>query len=279
MRKNLLKLYLFLTFLLLCVSPFRLVAQENQIKGIVSEVRGERLAGVNVVVKGTTRGTVTDLNGEYSLEAKKGETLVFSFIGYDSKEIVVGNLSTIHVSLDESALALQEVVAIGYGKLKSSQVTSSITKVSSEDLEDRPVTRVDQAIQGKIAGVYVQETSGAPGKSLNVKVRGTGSINYGASPLYVVDGFPISGDLNSISPSDIESIEVLKDAASAAIYGSRGANGVVLITTKSGRKGKPVIDLNVSYGIQKRFSKVDVLNRDEYIEYAIEERTNSYIYN
>ncbi len=279
MRKNLLKLYLFLTFLLLCVSPFRLVAQENQIKGIVSEVRGEPLAGVNVVVKGTTRGTVTDLNGEYSLEAKKGETLVFSFIGYDSKEIVVGNLSTIHVSLDESALALQEVVAIGYGKLKSSQVTSSITKVSSEDLEDRPVTRVDQAIQGKIAGVYVQETSGAPGKSLNVKVRGTGSINYGASPLYVVDGFPISGDLNSISPSDIESIEVLKDAASAAIYGSRGANGVVLITTKSGRKGKPVIDLNVSYGIQKRFSKVDVLNRDEYIEYAIEERTNSYIYN
>lgn len=159
MRKNLLKLYLFLTFLLLCVSPFRLVAQENQIKGIVSEVRGEPLAGVNVVVKGTTRGTVTDLNGEYSLEAKKGETLVFSFIGYDSKEIVVGNLSTIHVSLDESALALQEVVAIGYGKLKSSQVTSSITKVSSEDLEDRPVTRVDQAIQGKIAGVYVQETS------------------------------------------------------------------------------------------------------------------------
>lgn len=279
MRKNLLKLYLFLTFLLLCVSPFRLVAQENQIKGIVSEVRGEPLAGVNVVVKGTTRGTVTDLNGEYSLEAKKGETLVFSFIGYDSKEIVVGNLSTIHVSLDESALALQEVVAIGYGKLKSSQVTSSITKVSSEDLEDRPVTRVDQTIQGKIAGVYVQETSGAPGKSLNVKVRGTGSINYGASPLYVVDGFPISGDLNSISPSDIESIEVLKDAASAAIYGSRGANGVVLITTKSGRKGKPVIDLNVSYGIQKRFSKVDVLNRDEYIEYAIEERTNSYIYN
>jgi TonB-dependent SusC/RagA subfamily outer membrane receptor len=109
--------------------------------------------------------------------------------------------------------------------------------------------------------------------------EGTGSINYGSSPLYVVDGFPISGDLNNISPSDIESIEVLKDAASAAIYGSRGSNGVVLVTTKQGHKGAPQINLNVSFGIQKRFSKVDVLNRDEYIEYAIEERTNSYIYN
>lgn len=252
-------------------------AQAFQVKGAVTE-KGDPLVGVNVVVKGTTRGTITGLNGDYAIDASRGETLVFSFIGYNSKEIAIGDERTINVSMEENMTELQEVVAIGYGKLKSSQVTSSITKVGAEEIAARPVARIDQAIQGKIAGVYVQETSGSPGKALNVKVRGTGSINYGVAPLYVVDGFPISGDLNGFSPADIESIEVLKDAASAAIYGSRGANGVVLITTKSGRKGKPVIDLNVSYGIQQRFSKVDVLNRDEYIEYAIEERTNSYIY-
>jgi len=252
-------------------------AQTNQVKGVVTE-KGDPLTGVNVVIKGTTRGTITGIDGRYSIDASSGETLVFSFIGYNSKEVRVEGNNAINVSLDENITALQEVVAIGYGTLKSSQVTSSISKVSAEEIDARPVARIDQAIQGKIAGVYVQEVSGAPGRNLSVKVRGTGSINYGVDPLYVVDGFPISGDLNGISPSDIESIEVLKDAASSAIYGSRGANGVVLITTKSGRKGKPVVDLNISYGLQKRFSKVDVLNRDEYLEYAIEERTNSYMY-
>lgn len=272
-------LFLYLLFVLCNLFSQEVTAQNMLLKGVISEANGEPLIGVNIVVKGTTEGTISNLDGEYSIRADKGEILVYSFIGYESKEIRVDNASTINVVLEESTLALQEVVAIGYGKLKSSQVTSSISKIKSEDIIDRPVSRIDQAIQGKIAGVYVQETSGAPGRALNVKIRGTGSINYGAAPLYVVDGFPISGDLNSISPSDIESIEVLKDAASAAIYGSRGSNGVVLITTKGGRKGKPVVDLNVSYGIQKRFSKVDVLNRDEYIEYAIEERINSYIYN
>lgn len=268
--------YIFLV--LFCTFSMQSVAQT--VNGKVTEKDGETaLPGVNVVVKGTTNGTITNVEGYYSIDVKDGDILVFSFIGYETVEVAYQHQPEINVQLKESATALQEVVAIGYGTLKSSQVTSSITKVTAEDIEDRPVARIDQAIQGKIAGVYVQETSGSPGKALDVKVRGTGSINYGTSPLYVVDGFPISGDLNSISPSDIQSIEVLKDAASAAIYGSRGANGVVLITTKRGKIGKPVVDLNISYGIQKRFSKVDVLNRDEYLEYAIEERTNSYIYN
>ena len=267
---------------LLCIACISIAqqatAQTLQIKGIVSD-NGDPLAGVNISVKGTTRGIITGANGDYTIGASKGEVLTFSFIGYITKEVKVENNDVINVNLEENVLALQEVVAIGYGKLKSSRVTSSISKVSAQEIETRPVARIDQAIQGKIAGVYVQEVSGAPGKSLSVKVRGTGSINYGLNPLYVVDGFPISGDLNGISPADIESIEVLKDAASAAIYGSRGSNGVVLITTKSGRKGKPVIDLDISYGIQKRFSKVDVLNRKDYLEYALEERLNSYIYN
>lgn len=272
------KLFQCLAFALCCFFSQNTNAQNILVRGVVSEASGEPIIGVNVVVKGTTEGTISNIDGQYSISANQGEILVFSFIGYESKEVLV-ETNAINVVLNENTVALQEVVAIGYGKLKSSQVTSSITKIKSEDIADRPVSRIDQAMQGKIAGVYIQETSGSPGKALNVKIRGTGSINYGASPLYVVDGFPISGDLNSISPSDIESIEVLKDAASAAIYGSRGANGVVLITTKGGKKGKPVIDLNISYGIQNRFSKVDVLNRDEYINYAIEERTNSYIYN
>lgn len=268
-------------YLLICLGILfseNLLAQHRMLSGIVSDPQGLPLTGVNIAVQGTTNGVISDMDGKYAINVAKEETLNFTYIGYLPVAVKVGTSTTINVTLQENITALQEVVAIGYGTLKSSQVTSSITKLGSESLEDRPVARIDQAIQGKMAGVYVQEVSGSPGKAMSVKVRGTGSINYGTAPLYVVDGFPISGDLNSISPADIESIEVLKDAASAAIYGSRGANGVVLITTRTGKKGKISIDLDVSFGFQKRFSKVDVLNRDEYIEYAIEERTNTYKY-
>lgn len=264
--------------MLVLAGSLKLSAQTNQVRGVISEKSGNPLAGVDVLVKGTSRGVTSDANGNYSIASSKGEVLVFSFLGFISQEVKVGDSQVINVVLQEDVQALNEAIAIGYGTIKGSRVTNSISKISGEDLVDRPVARIDQALQGKVSGVYVQEVSGAPGKSLSVRVRGTGSINYGSSPLYVVDGYPISGDLNNINPSDIESIEVLKDAASAAIYGSRGSNGVVLVTTKQGKKGSPQINLNISFGIQKRFSKVDVLNRDEYIEYAIEERTNSYIY-
>jgi TonB-linked SusC/RagA family outer membrane protein len=250
---------------------------QKPVAGTVTELSGAPLPGVSIIQKGTTNGTVTDADGKYTIEAPEGSTLVFSFIGFATKEITVSK-EVINIVLEESVVSIDEVVAVGYGKLKSSQVSSSITRVTSEDIAVRPVARIDQAIQGKLAGVQVQEVSGSPGRSMAVRVRGTGSINYSTSPLYVVDGFPISGDLNSINPGDIQSIEVLKDAASASIYGSRGANGVILITTKMGQTGKPVIEFDSYSGLQERFSKVDVLNRDEYIEYAIEERTNSYIY-
>lgn len=262
------------------VSASQTVADSEQVTvaGIVTEATGIPLPGVTVFQKNkTTNGTVTDTNGKFSIDVPKGSTLSFSFIGFNTKEIVVTS-EIINVVLEESIVNIDEVVSIGYGKLKSSQISSSIAKVSSEDISERAVVRIDQAIQGKIAGVQVQEVSGSPGRSLSVQVRGASSINYSSSPLYVVDGYPIPGDLSSINPSDIATIEVLKDAASAAIYGSRGSNGVILITTKSGKSGKCIIEFDSYYGIQKRFSKVDVMNREDYIDYAIEERTNSYIY-
>ena len=285
MKKGLRSVVVFLLFLFFVTNfgfvyafePFSDTGQKP-VSGNVTEVSGTPLPGVTVFQKNNpTNGTVTDADGNFVINVPSGSTLVFSFIGFNTEE-VVASTETVKVVLEESVVNIDEVVAIGYGKLKSSQVSSSIAKVSSDDIAQRAVSRIDQAIQGKIAGVQVQEISGSPGRSLNVQVRGTGSINYSSSPLYVVDGFPISGDLNSINPGDIESIEVLKDAASAAIYGSRGSNGVILVTTKSGKSGKSVIELDAYYGLQQRFSKVDVMNRDEYLDYAIEERTNSYIY-
>ncbi len=283
-RHALLSVFCLLFLFLMTNSVFINAAQsypdagQKQVRGTVTEKSGAPLPGVTVFQKDKpTNGTVTDTNGKYTINVPANATLAFSFIGFNTKEVTVTG-DEINVTMEESVVNIDEVVAVGYGKLKSSQVSSSIAKVSSEDISERAVARVDQAIQGKIAGVQVQEVSGSPGRSLSVQVRGTSSINYSGNPLYVVDGFPISGDLNSINPGDIESIEVLKDAASAAIYGSRGSNGVILITTKSGKAGKSTIEFDAYYGFQERFSKVGVLNRDEYIDYAIEERTNSYIY-
>lgn len=236
-RKKINILYLFILSCLLL--PF---GMNGQIKGVVTESSGQPLAGVNIIIKGSTRGVTSDSDGKYSIEAKKGESLEFSFIGYETQNIVVSKSTTINVKMNESSVMLQDVVAIGYGSLKSSQVSNSITKVTDKDIADRPATRIDQAIQGKIAGVSVREISGSPGKGLSVSVRGIGSINYSSSPLYVVDGFPLT-DINNLNPEDIESIEVLKDAASAAIYGSRGSNGVIIVTTKHGKKVSQLLHL------------------------------------
>lgn len=244
---------------------------------VTSQKDGEPLPGASVVERGTTNGTVTDIDGNYSLQVSENAILMFSYIGYIPQEVVLGQQTMINISLEEDMKGLDEVVVIGYGTQKSSEITSAIAKISAEDLDERPTSRIDHAIAGKLAGVQVQETSGSPGKGLAVKVRGIGSINNSNSPLYVVDGFPINSGLDNINPNDIESIEVLKDAASAAIYGSRGSNGVVLITTKSGKAGGNTFQFDAYYGIQERFSKVDVLNRDEYIEFAIEERNNTWI--
>ena len=257
---------------LLTVSQSQLLVKGK----ITSAKTGEALPGVSIVEKGTANGTVSNANGEYSITVGDQAVLVFSFIGYTSKEFPVDRRSILEVALEESTQSLGEVVVIGYGTQKSTQITSAIAKIKADDLDQRPTSRIDHAMAGKLAGVQVQEVSGSPGRGLAVKVRGVSSISNSTAPLYVVDGYPINSGLDNINPNDIESIEVLKDAASAAIYGSRGSNGVVLVTTKSGKTGKPVLQFDTYYGIQERFSRVDVLNRDEYIEFAIEERNNSW---
>lgn len=247
------------------------------ITGKVTESKtGEALPGISVMEKGTANGTVTDENGNFSIQADGSGILVFSGAGFAETEIPINQRTNVDVTLQRTSANLDEVLVVGYGRQKSSRITSAISKVKAADLDDRPTSRIDHAIAGKLAGVQVQEVSGAPGKALTVKVRGVNSISNSGAPLYVIDGFPISSGLDNINPGDIESIEVLKDAASAAIYGSRGSNGVVLITTKSGKGGKPQLQFDTYFGIQERFSKVDVLNRDEYIEFAIEERNNTW---
>lgn len=237
------------------------------------------VVGASVIVKGTTKGGSTDMNGNLVLDnVPSNAVLIISSIGYETVEIPVAGKTTINIKIQESAIALEEVVAIGYGSLKSSQISNSVTKVAGEDLLDRPSNSVVKNLQGKMAGVVIKEVSGRPGSGIDITVRGSSSINYSNAPLYVIDGFP-TDDINLVNVNDVESIEVLKDAASAAIYGSRGSNGVILITTKSGKKGKPVVTFDASLANQTRFSKVDVLNRDEWVEYAIEERINTYAYN
>lgn len=269
----------FLIVLLYALPGYAQQTDGKLVTGKVSSAENdEPLPGVNVLLKGTTIGTVTDASGNFQMHVTgDNPILVFSFIGFQQQEVPVHQRSQIDVQLTVDVQSLEQVVVIGYGSQKSSRITSSIAQIKAADLEERPIGRLDQALMGKMAGVQVQQTSGAPGKSLEVKIRGTSSINFSNTPLYVVDGFPISGDLNNINTKDIESIEVLKDAASAAIYGSRGANGVVLITTKSGKSGKPSIQMDISHGLQTRFSRYDVLNRDEWIEYAIEERNNTWV--
>ncbi|MEX2569600.1 MAG: TonB-dependent receptor [Cyclobacteriaceae bacterium] len=251
------------------------------ITGNVTDQSGEPLPGVTIIIEGTNTGTVTDVDGNYALDVEQGEVLVFSFVGFESQKRQVGNSNVLNVEMVEDRSSLEEVVVVGYGTQKSRDLTTAVSKLSGEKLEDRTgtITRVDQALIGALAGVRVQEVSGQPGRPLSIKVRGTGSITAGSEPLYVVDGVPISGDLDNIAVGNIESIEVLKDAAASAIYGSRGANGVVIITTKKGTVGAPVVSVKTRYGFQQVAETYDVLNRDEWIDFAVEERTNTYLLN
>lgn len=238
---------------------------------------GNPVAGVTVTEKGKANQTATNSQGLFDFSVSPGAVLVFSGLEYTTQEVVVGSNTTVNVVLEAAVFNLDEVVVVGYGQQKSFEITSAISKVRGDDLDERPISRVDHAMAGKLSGVQVQEVSGSPGRAFAVKVRGVSSISNTNAPLYVVDGFPVSSGLDNINPADIESIEVLKDAASAAIYGSRGSNGVVLVTTKTGKGGKAIINFDSYIGIQERFSEVDVLRRDEYIEFAIEERNNTWM--
>ncbi len=252
-------------FLLIFVTGTSL-AQSKNVSGVIKSSTGETMPGVNVLVKGTTTGTASDIDGNFSLSVPSDESiLVFSFIGYTSKEVRVGNSSELSVVLAEDLSSLSEVVVVGYGTQQRAKVTGAISSVGSEQIRALPVPSLASALQGRAAGVNVTN-SGSPGTDPIVRIRGIGTVGNN-DPLYVIDGMP-AGGLNQINPADIESIEVLKDASTAAIYGSRGANGVILVTTKKGKIGKPLISLDSYYGMQKAWQTLDLLNRDQYIAFG-----------
>ncbi len=249
------------------------VMQQKSVSGIVTDESGVPLPGVTVVVKGTTTGTITDADGNYSLQnVQAGTTLIFSFVGMKTQEIAVAGKTTIDIQMEEDAIGLDEVVAIGYGTVKKSDLTGSVTSVKSGELSAIPSSSVIQALSGRAAGVHVKQNTGAPGGAISVRIRGTNSIKGSNEPLYVIDGFP--GDIGTLNNNDIASIEILKDASATAIYGSRGANGVVLITTKSGKVGEIKVDIESSYGVQSLRKKLELMNASEYAEFYNEQQMN-----
>ncbi len=256
---------------------------QNTITGKATDMSGEELIGVSVLIKNTKRGTTTDVNGEYQLTLENGDkTLVFSYVGYISKDVEIGKMSKIDVQLAPDSKALEEIVVVGYGSVKKSDLTGSVSSVKGSVIKEFPVTSLDQALQGRVAGVQISQASAAPGGGLSVRVRGPNSILSGSEPLYVIDGLPIYPDNNAVgtganrqstnalamlNPNDIESIEVLKDASGTSIYGSRGANGVVMITTRRGKEGVGKLSYDGSYSIQNITRKIDVLPANDYMRY------------
>lgn len=240
--------------------------QQNSVSGTVMNESGEPLPGVTVAIKGATQGTITNSDGSYRLEnVSNNATLVFSYIGMKTQEIVVGNQSTVNVEMEVDAIGIEEVVAIGYGTMKKSDLTGAVSQVKNETLEAVPVYNMEQALKVGAAGVRVTQNSGIPGARIEVRIRGGNSMIGDNQPLYVVDGFPVTGGINFLNPADIESVDILKDASATAIYGSRGANGVVIITSKRGRLGQESqIEINSFYGVQEEVNRFDVLNAKEY---------------
>jgi TonB-linked SusC/RagA family outer membrane protein len=271
--------------------PVRHVVADWQLTGKVTSPNGEGLPGVTVVVKGTTLGTTSNADGSFTLSVPETPgTLVFSFIGFATQERPFTGPQSFTIKMADDTKALEEVVVVGYGTQKRADVTSAIATFDARKLEERPIARVDQALVGQLAGVQVKQTSGVPGRPFSIQVRGAGSISAGNEPLYVIDGFPLetvgasangrfgSGNpLDNINPNDIEKIEVLKDAAAAAIYGSRAANGVVLITTKRGRSGKPQISVNSYVGGSRAAKKLDLLSGEEWAARATEIINNNWV--
>lgn len=237
----------------------------KKISGIVKDERGEPVIGANVVVKGTTNGTVTDMDGKYTLEVPVGGVLQISYIGYNTQEVKVGSVNVVNISLREDSEALDEVVVIGYGTVKKSDLTGAVGSVQMKDVSQVGITSADRALQGQIAGVQVNARTGQPGEAMMIRVRGSNSLAGGNEPLYVIDGMPVEKMNSDINPEDILSMEVLKDASSTAIYGSRGANGVVMITTKRGNTGATTIDYNGYVGVSMLRKKLDLLGKDDYI--------------
>ncbi|MDR1672467.1 MAG: TonB-dependent receptor [Bacteroidales bacterium] len=251
-------------------------SQTITVSGIVRDEHGDVLPGASIAVKGGSLGTVTDLNGAYTINVPSNGTLEITFVGYVAKEEAVESRTVIDVVMLEDAAQLEEVVVIGYGSVKKSTVTSAVAKMDATAIENRPLARAENALQGQLAGVVVRTTTGEPGQDIQIRVRGAASVNASSDPLYVVDGVPMN-TLMGLNPSDIESIEVLKDAASSAIYGSRGSNGVVIVSTKRGKAGKAKVSLNATYGIQSLEKKLDIMTAEEWMEFNVKSIDAKYL--
>lgn len=244
----------------------RLLQKERTITGKVDDLRGEPIIGASIVVKGTTRGAITDFDGNFSILLPADmQVLLFSFVGMTPREVDASNLSQLNVTLESDTEELEEVVVIGYGVKKKVDLTGSVSVVSGAALNNAPVIGVDQAIQGRVAGVRITQSTGQPGEEVFVRIRGVGTIGNN-DPLYIIDGVPTKDGMNIVSPSEIESISILKDAASAAIYGARSANGIILITTKKGKSGAPRISYSGYVGIQTHGNLIEMANTREYVE-------------
>jgi TonB-linked SusC/RagA family outer membrane protein len=286
-------------FIYKIVSPQSIVLSdrqdmENKVKGMdrkysgtVTDEKGETVIGASISIKGSKTGTVTDMDGRFSIVAPAGSTLSVSYIGFTSEDVKLENKLELQIVISEDVKSLSEVVVVGYGVQRKRDVTTAISSLKSSELAT-PVTSLDQAMTGKLAGVQVLQPNGIPGGGMSIKVRGIGTISAGADPLYVIDGFPMSdgaanatgmkvNPLSSININDIESIEVLKDASSAAIYGSRGANGVVIITTKKGKESKPAVQYDGYYGWQKTTRKIEMMNAYQQAEILYESRNTTYL--
>lgn len=253
--------------LLLCLIPLCSIAQNITVKGIVKDNLGESVIGANVTEKGTTNGMITDLDGNFSLTVQKNATLVISYIGYVTQEIAIKGNTNLNIILKEDSKALEEVVVIGYGTARKSDVTGSIASVGGDKLQEMPSTNITYALQNRVAGVDMAQTSSQPGATMQIRIRGTRSLTASNDPLVVLDGIPFMGNLSDINPGDIKSMDILKDASSTAIYGSRGANGVILITTNRGAQGTPAkFTYNGYVGAKSVFSKYPMMDGPKYAE-------------
>lgn len=253
------------------------VNQQRRVSGTVLSKNGEPIIGATIREKGTNNATVTDIDGKFAINMDANGTLTCNYIGFKEQDIRINGRSSISVTMTEDNEQLDEVVVVGYGVQKKRDVTTAIASLRASDLKGQPVSSMAEAMAGKMPGVQITQGNGAPGSSLEIKVRGTGTITAGTSPLYVVDGVPLAKEqLNTFNMNDVESIEILKDASSAAIYGSRGSNGVVLITTKKGDKGKTTVSYNGYYGWQTVSKKIDMLNAYEYADLVNDARNNTY---
>jgi iron complex outermembrane receptor protein len=269
-RKNL-KFFLFLVALFTVIS---VSAQQKTVTGNVTDSdSGEPLPGVTIAIKGTTRGTITNFDGQFSIDVEEGETLAFSFIGYTAQEFVVGSADVIQVQMVQSIVGLEEVVVIGYGQVKKEDATGSVEAISTEDFNPGAITSPQDLVTGKIAGVNITSGGGSPGEGATIRIRGGSSLSASNDPLFVIDGVPVDNDgitgmknpLSTIHPSDIETFTVLKDASATAIYGSRASNGVIIITTKRGRKGTPLgVTYNQFFSLGTHANKIYPLSTSEF---------------